>query len=106
MCVSGNSVATRNTRLAAIRSFFRYASYRSPEQAATIARVLSIPAKRTDRAVVAYLTAAEAEALTDAANTQTWTGRRDHALLHVAVHTGLRVSELTAVTVADTHLDD
>lgn len=102
--VRGNSVTTRNTRLAAIRSFFRYASYRCPDHAATIARVLTIPPKNTDKAVVAYLTATEAEALIDAANTQTWTGRRDHALLHVAIHTGLRVSELTAATVADTHL--
>lgn len=99
-----NSVTTRNTRLAAIRSFFRYASYRCPDQAATIARVLTIPAKRTGRAVVAYLSASEAEALISATDTQTWTGQRDHALLHVAVHTGLRVSELTALTVADTSL--
>jgi integrase/recombinase XerD len=102
--VRGNSVTTRNTRLAGIRSFFRYASYRCPEHADTIARVLTVPIKRTDRAVVAYLTATEAEALIIATDVQTWTGRRDHALLHVAVHTGLRVSELTAVTVADTHL--
>lgn len=100
----GNSVVTRNIRLAAIRSFFRYASYRCPEQAATIARVLSIPAKRTDRAVVAYLSATEAEALINATDKHTRTGRRDHALLHLAVHTGLRVSELTAVTMADIHL--
>ncbi len=102
--VRGNSVATRNTRLAAIRSFFRYASYRCPDHAATRSRVLSIPAKRTDRAVVSYLTATEAEALIKAPNSLTWTGRRDHALLHVAVHTGLRVSELAATTVADTML--
>lgn len=79
--VRGNSVATRNTRLAAIHSFFRYASYRCPDHAATISRVLSIPAKRTDRAVVSYLTATEAEAIISAPNPSTWTGRRDHALL-------------------------
>lgn len=102
--VRGNTVSTRNMRLAAIRSFFRYASYRAPEHAATIARVLAVPTKRTDRAVVAYLTAVEAESLINAPDTGTWTGRRDHALLHVAVHTGLRVSELANLTISDTVL--
>lgn len=97
----GNTVATRNTRLAGIRSFFRFASYRAPEHAATISRVLAIPAKRTERAVVSYLTADEVEALIRAPDPRTWTGRRDRTLLHVAIHTGLRVSELTGLSVAD-----
>lgn len=102
--VRGNSVTTRNTRLAAIHSFFRFASYRCPEHAATIARVLAIQAKRTDRAVVSYLDSVEAGALISAPDPQSWTGRRDHVLLHLAIHTGLRVSELSNLTIADVSL--
>ena len=96
--------ATRNARLAAIHSLFRYAALRHPEHAAVIQRVLAIPPKRFDRAVVTYLTAAETDALLAAPDRTTWTGRRDHALLLVAIQTGLRVSELTGLTLADVHL--
>ena len=92
-----NSARTRNARLAAIRSFFRYAALRHPEHAALIARVLAIPAKRCEKAEVSYLDEAEADALVAAPDRDTWTGRRDHALLDVAIQTGLRVSELTGV---------
>lgn len=102
--VRGNSVTTRNARLAGIRSFFRYASYRCPEHAALIARVLDIQVKRTDKAVVAYLSSTEAETLINAPDRSTWTGRRDHALLHVAIHTGLRVSELCSLSINDVSL--
>ncbi|MFF7634329.1 tyrosine-type recombinase/integrase [Kitasatospora sp. NPDC008050] len=100
----GNSTATRNARLAAIRSFFRYAAHRAPDHAAVIQRVLAIPPKRFDRAIVSYLTQAESDALIAAADRSTWTGRRDHALLLVAVHTGLRVSELTGLRLQDVQL--
>lgn len=100
----GNSVVTRNARLAAIHSFYRYAALYAPEHAALIQRVLAIPPKRTDRAVVSYLTRAEAGALIAAPDLATWLGRRDHTLLLVAIHTGLRVSELTGLTIADVHL--
>ena len=82
---------TRNARLAAIHSLFGFAALRHPEHAADIARVLAIPAKRCDHAIVTYLTDAEVDALLAAPDRATWTGRRDHALLLLAVQTGLRV---------------
>jgi integrase/recombinase XerD len=100
----GNSVRTRNNRLAAIHSLFDYAAFRHPDHAAVIQRVLAIPAKRTDRHLVTYLTDAEVAALIAAPDRTTWTGRRDHAITVVAVHTGLRVSELTALTNSDVEL--
>lgn len=100
----GNSVRTRNTRLAAIHSLFRYAALRHPEDAAVIQRVLAIPPKRFDRAVIAYLTEEEITALLAAPDRSTWTGRRDHALLTLACQTGLRASELIHLTVGDVHL--
>lgn len=100
----GNSSATRNARLAAIHSLFRYAAPRAPEHAAVISQVLAIPPRRRDRAIVSYLTPTETDALLAAPDRKTWHGRRDHALLLLAVQTGLRVSELTALTRQDTHL--
>lgn len=100
----GNSVRTRNARLAAIHSLFRYATLRHPEHAATIARVLAILPKRFERAIVAFLTEPEVEALLAAPNRTSWTGRRDHALLLVAVQTGLRISELIGLRRSDVHL--
>lgn len=94
----GNSIATRNLRLTAIHSLFTYAALRCPEHAATIQQVLAVPAKRTDTTIVEFLTRAETEALLAAPDQTTMLGRRDHALLLVAVQTGLRVSELTALT--------
>jgi integrase/recombinase XerD len=100
----GNSVATRNSRLAALRSFFSYAALSCPEHAGLIQRVLAIPEKRTDRAIVCYLTQAEVDALLTSPDRSTWIGRRDHALLVLAAQTGLRVSELTRLRIQDTHL--
>ncbi|MGK2852935.1 MAG: tyrosine-type recombinase/integrase [Microbacteriaceae bacterium] len=102
--VRGNSVRTRNARLAAIHSFFRYASYQHPENADTIARVLAIPHKRHDRTDVSYLTDPQTLALLRAPDRATLTGRRDHVLILTAITTGLRVSELTGLTWADVHL--
>lgn len=99
-----NSVRTRNNRLAAIHSLFAYAALCHPEHAALIQRVLAIPAKRTDRQLVSFLTSDEVDALLAAPDRHTWIGRRDHALLLVAIHTGLRVSELTSLTCADVEL--
>lgn len=99
-----NSVRTRNNRLAAIHSLFAYAALRHPEHAALIQRVLAIPAKRMDRQLVSFLTDDEVDALLSAPDRDTWMGRRDHALLLVAVQTGLRVSELTSLTCADVEL--
>jgi integrase/recombinase XerD len=101
----GNSVRTRNARLAALHSLFSFAALRHPEDAANIQRVLAIPAKRFDRALVTYLTEPETHALLAAPNQHTWIGRRDHTLLALACQTGLRASELTTLTHADVHLD-
>jgi site-specific recombinase XerD len=96
-----NSVRTRNARLAAVHSLFRYAALRHPEHAALIARVLAIPPKRHERALVSFLTREEIDALLAAPDPTRWLGRRDHALLAVAIQTGLRVSELTRLDCRD-----
>jgi integrase/recombinase XerD len=100
----GNSVRTRNARLAAIRSLFRYAALRHPEHAALISRVLAIPPKRFQRDLVTFLAPAEAQALLAAPDQSTRTGRRDHALLALAIQTGLRVSEIAALRRCDVTL--
>jgi integrase/recombinase XerD len=100
----GNSISTRNARLAAIRSLFRFAALRHPEHAATIERVLAIPPKRFDRALIDYLTDEEIDALLAAPDTTTWTGRRDHAWFTLAIQTGLRLSELIGLRCGDIHL--
>jgi integrase/recombinase XerD len=87
-----------------VHSLFRYAALRHPEHTAVIARVLAIPPKRFDRTIVTYLTEPEITALLAVPDQTTWTGRRDHALLALAVQTGLRASELISLTVADAHL--
>jgi integrase/recombinase XerD len=100
----GNSIRTRNARLAAIHSLFAFAVLRHPEHAGDIGRVLAIPAKRSDHTIVTFLTQTEAEALLAAPDRATRTGRRDHALLLLAAQTGLRASELTSLTRGDIHL--
>jgi site-specific recombinase XerD len=100
----GLSIASRNTRLAALRSLFRFAALRHPEHAALISRVLAIPAKRGERAVVCFLAPEEVDALLASPDRSRWTGRRDHALLLLAVQTGLRVSELTGLRTRDLEL--
>ncbi len=99
-----NSVRTRNARLAAIHSFFAYAAFHHPEHAALIQRVLAIPHKRHDRAIVTFLERSELEAILAATDQTTWVGRRDHALLLLAAQTGLRQSELTGLRCCDVHL--
>jgi integrase/recombinase XerD len=100
----GNSVTTRNARLAAIHSLFRYAALQAPDHAALIQRILAIPTKRTSRTIVCYLARDEMHALLAAPDQSTWHGRRDHALLTLAGQTGLRVSELTGTKIRDIHL--
>ena len=99
-----NGARTRNARLAAIRSLFRYAALRHPECAAVIDRVLAIPPKRFDRRLVTFLTEVEIAALLAAPDRMTRTGRRDAALFALAVQTGLRASELIGLCGADVHL--
>lgn len=98
-----NSARTRNGRLTAIRSLFRYAALRHPEHAAVIERVLAIPPKRFDRALVTFLTELELDALLAAPDRTTWTGRRDYALFGLAAQTGLRASELIGLRCTDVH---
>jgi site-specific recombinase XerD len=100
----GNSPRTRNVRLGAIHGFFNYCALRHPEHAALIARVLAIPAKRSEKRIVTFLTPEEVKALLNSPDRSTWAGRRDHALLLTAVQTGLRVSELIGLTNADAQL--
>ena len=88
---------SRNLRLTAIRSFFRYAAYEEPSHSSQIQRVLAIPSKRHTRGLVHFLDRPEIDALLGAPDQRTWFGRRDHALLLVAVQTGLRSSELTGL---------
>ena len=90
----GNSARTRNIRLAAIHSFFRYVAFTEPAHALICQRVLAMPSKRFERKPVEFLNRSEIEALLAAPDLSTWTGRRDRALLLVAIQTGLRVSEL------------
>jgi site-specific recombinase XerD len=99
-----NGARTRNARLSAIHSLFRYAALRHPDNAALIQRVLAIPPARFEKTPVSYLSPEEATALLAAPDRSRWVGRRDHALLAVAIQTGLRVSELTALTRSDVHL--
>jgi integrase/recombinase XerD len=97
----GNSPATRNNRLAAVHSLFSYIALLHPEHAATVQRVLAIPPKRTQRNIVTYLTGEEADALLAACDQQAWTGRRDHAMLALAIQAGLRISEIASLTRQD-----
>jgi site-specific recombinase XerD len=96
---------SRNLRLSAIRSFFRYAAFQQPDRSALIQRVLAIPSKRYDRPTVPFLSRPEINALLAAPDTRRWGGRRDHALLMLALQTGLRVSELTGLRCEDIKLD-
>jgi integrase/recombinase XerD len=97
----GNSVSSRNNRLAAIHSLFAYLALHHPEHAASIQRVLAIPHKRTERNLVTYLTEPEVNALLEACDQTTWTGRRDHAMFALTIQTGLRISELAGLTRGD-----
>ena len=97
----GNSVRSRNTRLAAIRSFYKFTSIQEPQFVHHCQRVLSIPVKKFEKRTVTYLNPAEMAALLSAPDTTTWFGRRDRTLLVVALQTGLRVSELTGLSHGD-----
>ena len=101
----GNHPRTRNQRLSALHGFFRYVALREPALSLHCQRILAIPSKRCDREPVAFLTEEETTALVSAPDTTTWIGRRDHALLLVAVQTGLRNSEIRALRRQDVELN-
>src|SRR5437899_3632181 len=96
-----NAPETRNVRLAAIKSFFRFLEYRQPAALEQVRRVLAIPFKKTDRRLVPYLLREELQAVLDAPDPATRDGIRDRAMLHLAVCAGLRVSELTGLKIED-----
>jgi integrase/recombinase XerD len=96
-----NGARSRNLRLTALRSFFRYAALESPQHSGLIQRVLAIPNKRQARPLVGFLNRPEIDALLAAPDRQTWLGRRDHALLHTTVQTGLRLAEISSVRQQD-----
>lgn len=93
----GLSIRSRNLRLTAIHSFFRYVAFEAPAHSAQIQRVLAIPSKRFTRIMVQFLTHPEVDALLAAPDQRSWSGRRDHAFLLLAVQTGLRLSEMTGL---------
>lgn len=93
----GNCIRTRNARLAAIHSFFRYVSLREPAWADLCCQILAIPSKRFEKRPIEFLTPKEINALLDAPDKAVWIGRRDKTLLLIAIQTGLRVSELTSL---------
>lgn len=100
-CDRRNGTRTRNLRLTAIRSFFHYAAFQEPNRSAHIQRVLAIPSKRQDRPLIDFLSQPEIEALLAAPDKNTWAGRRDQALLILAIQTGLRLSELIGLRRCD-----
>lgn len=102
----GISASSRNLRLAAIRSFCRYASLGAPGQSPVLQGILAIPAKQYKRLGVDFLTAIEVEAVLAAPDRTTWCGRRDHAFLCVASQTGLLVSEMTGLRRQDVELGE
>jgi len=93
----GVSTRSRNLRLTALRSFFRFAAFEAPAYSAQIQRVIAIPSKRFTRTLVPFLTRAEVAGLLAAPDRRTWSGRRDHAFMLLAVQTGLRLSEMTGL---------
>ena len=96
-----NSARTRNARLGAIHSFFRYVALEEPAHALHCQRILAIPNKRYERRPIEFLSREEVDALLAVTNPSTWIGRRDRTLLLVAAQTGLRVSELTRLNCQD-----
>jgi len=101
----GLTVRSRNLRLTAIHSFFRFAAFELPEHAAQIQRVLAIPSKRFTRTLVSFLSRPEVDALLAAPDRSTWSGRRDHAFILTTVQTGLRLSEITGLKREDLILE-
>ena len=97
----GNCPRTRNQRLAAIRSFFRFVAFQEPAYSAQIERILAMPSKRQEKPLVEYLLPPEIDAFLAAPDRNSWSGRRDHTLLTLAIQSGLRAAELTGLTRED-----
>jgi site-specific recombinase XerD len=101
----GCSARSRNNRLAAIRTFFRFVSLRDPTSLGTITRIMAIPTKRCEKKLVGFLSRDEVKALIAAPNSRTWSGRRDHALLLTLYNTGARISEVIGLRRRQVNLD-
>ena len=99
-----NTVSSRNVRLSAIRSFFRYCAYQTPGSMAAIQKVLAIPIKRTTRREVGFLSIEEMQAIIEAPDLSTWSGMRDHTMFTTLYNTGTRVSEITGMKIMDLSL--
>ncbi len=99
--VRGNTARSRNTRLSAVRSFFKYVAVNEPQLLHHCQRILAMPAKRHEKRAIDYLSRVEMEALIEVPDLSSWYGRRDRALLSLALQTGLRVSELTGLSCGD-----
>lgn len=97
----GNAARSRNARFAAIRSFFRYLEYKAPACLEQALRIRALPMKRTDKALIDYLTLEEVKELLSAPNPRSWGGVRDRAMLHLTYAAGLRVSELLSLRLDD-----
>jgi len=93
----GNAIRSRNIRLSALRTFFRFVALRDPESIEIVTRILAIPTKREDKKLVGYLTRPEIDSLIAAPDRSSWIGRRDHALLRTMYNSGARVSEITTL---------
>ena len=100
-----NAARSRNTRLAAIRSFFRFVAIHEPAYMLHCQKILSMPSKRYVKRNVEFLDAQEMQALLNAPDCSTWIGRRDHAMLTIALQTGLRASELVNLKCGDVFLE-
>ena len=100
----GNCARTRNLRLAAIRSFLRYAAYCDPTALPMVQRALAIPTKRFDKPLLGFLSRPEIQAILEAPDRSTWSGQRDHVMLTTFYNTGARVSEVVAMCVGDLDL--
>ena len=100
----GNCVKTRNARLAAIKSFMRYLEHRVPALLDQSLRILAIPSKKTDTALISYLSTEEMQAILNAPDIRTRAGIRDRAMLHICFAAGLRVSELTGLLLSSVTL--
>lgn len=100
----GNRIRSRNTRLAAIRSFFKYVAANEPQLIYHCQRILSMPQKRYDKKTIDFLSYDEADALVNAPDHSTWFGRRDRAILLLMIQTGLRVSEVITLQCGDIEL--
>lgn len=103
--VRGNSVRSRNARLAALRTFLKYAGHHDIDALGIIEQALAIPMKRADRPLIGFLTRSEIQAILNAPDNATWAGQRDRVLFSLMYNTGARVSEIIGIRCCDVALE-